>query len=95
MLTKHKFEFSTLYKIRIACSIAYNGKNYPTNRFTILEPNDQEIGEFYVAKKRRATDFEIPKLWECSLGRRGLQTKCLWRRLILSSYNYTTTIHLL
>ena len=34
----------------------------PTSPFTILEPQDQGIGEFYVAQKRRATDFEAPKL---------------------------------
>ena len=34
----------------------------PTNPFTILEPQDQEIGELYVVQERRATDFEAPKL---------------------------------
>ena len=34
----------------------------PTNRFTISEPHEQEIGKFYVAQKRHATDFEAPKL---------------------------------
>ena len=34
----------------------------PTNHFTILELQDQEIGSFYVAQKRRATDFDAPKL---------------------------------
>ena len=41
---------------------------HPTNRFTILEPHDQEIGENYVAHKRRVTDFEAPKLWKGSSG---------------------------
>ena len=31
----------------------------PTYPFTILEPHDQEIGEFYI---ERTTDFEAPKL---------------------------------
>ena len=29
-------------------------QKYPTNPFTILEPRDQEIVEFYVAQERRA-----------------------------------------
>ena len=29
----------------------------PTNPFAILEPDYQEIGEFYVVEERRATDF--------------------------------------
>ena len=33
----------------------------PTNPFTILEPQDQEIGEFYVVQKLLATDLEAPK----------------------------------
>ena len=42
--------------------------NFPTVPFPILEPHDQEIGEFYVVQKRRVTDFEAPKLWK---GRSG------------------------
>ena len=34
----------------------------PTNLFTILEPQDQEICEFCVVQKRRATDFDASKL---------------------------------
>ena len=34
----------------------------PTYPFTILEPQDQEIGQIYVAHDRRTTDFEAPKL---------------------------------
>ena len=44
---------------------------YPTNSFTILEPEDQEIGEFYVVQERRATDFEAPKLRKGSSGNEG------------------------
>ena len=40
----------------------------PTNPFTMLEPQDQEIGEFYVLQERRATDFEASKLWKGSSG---------------------------
>ena len=42
--------------------------DFPTKPFTILEPRDQEIGEFYVVQKRRATGFEAPKLWKGSSG---------------------------
>ena len=31
---------------------------YPTNPLTILEPRDQQIGEFYVVQEGWATDFE-------------------------------------
>ena len=34
----------------------------PTGLFTILEPQDQEIGQFNLLKKRRATYLEAPKL---------------------------------
>ena len=34
----------------------------PTEHFTILEPRDQEIDEFYAVQERRATDFEAQKL---------------------------------
>ena len=43
--------------------------HFPTNPFTILEPRDQEIGEFYLVQERRATDFEAPKLGKGSSGR--------------------------
>ena len=35
---------------------------YPTGPFTIFEPQDQEIAEFYVVRERRTIDFEAPKL---------------------------------
>ena len=38
------------------------------NPFTTEKSRSQEIGEFYVAQERRATDFEAPKLWKGSLG---------------------------
>ena len=34
----------------------------PTGPFTKLEPQNQENGKFYIVHKRRATDFEDPKL---------------------------------
>ena len=37
--------------------------SHSTGPFTILEPRDQGIGEFYVVQERRETDFEAPKLW--------------------------------
>ena len=47
----------------------------PTSPFTILEPRDQEIGEFYVAEERRATDFEAQKLCKCLSGNSELPQK--------------------
>ena len=35
---------------------------YPMYPFTILVPQDQETGEFYVGQECRAADFEAPKL---------------------------------
>ena len=35
---------------------------YPTGPFTISEPQDQEVVEFYVVQKCRATDAEVPGL---------------------------------
>ena len=40
----------------------------PTNPFTILETQDQEIGAFYEVQERRERDFEAPKLWKGSSG---------------------------
>ena len=34
----------------------------PTSLFTILEPHDQEIDEFYVVQEGRTTDFKASKL---------------------------------
>ena len=36
--------------------------NTPTDPFTISEPRDQEIVDFYVVQDRRTTDFEAQKL---------------------------------
>lgn len=41
--------------------------SHPTFPFTVQEPRDQEMGEFYVVKKCLATDFEAPKLQKCQL----------------------------
>ena len=35
---------------------------FPTNPFTISEPQDQEIDEFYEVLERRAMDFKARKL---------------------------------
>ena len=43
----------------------YHGANLHIDTidpFTILEPQDQEIGEVVGSSKSRATDFEAPKL---------------------------------
>ena len=34
----------------------------PTSPFTILEPQNPWIGEFYVVQERRAMDFRAPNL---------------------------------
>ena len=40
----------------------------PTDPFTILEPRDQDIGEFYEVHERRKTDFEATNLWKSLSG---------------------------
>ena len=42
--------------------------NYPIDHFTILEPQDQEIGKSYVFQERLATNFEAPRLWKSRSG---------------------------
>ena len=39
-------------------------RSFPTDPFTTLTLQDQEIGEVYVVQERRTTDFEAPKLWK-------------------------------
>ena len=39
-------------------------QSVPTDPFTMLEPRDQEIGEFYEIQKLRWTDLEASKLWK-------------------------------
>ena len=46
----------------LICSGSVQPSSHPTGSFTIIEPQDQEIGEFYEVQKRCATDFEAPKL---------------------------------
>ena len=42
---------------------------YQTGPFPSLQPQDQEIGEFYVDQKRRGTDFEALELGKGWSGR--------------------------
>ena len=41
----------------------------PADPFTISEPQNQEIGKFYVVQDGLGTDLEAPKLWK---GRSGV-----------------------
>ena len=41
---------------------------FPTRPFTILEPQNSWIDEFYVGQERWLTDFKAPKLWKGSSG---------------------------
>ena len=53
-----------------ALPAAMTSRKHPTDLFIILEPQDQEIGEYYeLPEERRATEFEAPKLWK---GRPGI-----------------------
>ena len=46
--------------------------HYPTGPLTFLEPQYQEMLEFYVVQESRATDYEAAKLWK---GRSGTKVK--------------------
>ena len=37
---------------------------FPIGPFTISEPQDQEIDNFYACQERRETDPKAPKLWK-------------------------------
>ena len=40
----------------------------PTSSFTIWEPQNSRIDEFYTVQEHRATDCKAPQLWKGSLG---------------------------
>ena len=42
--------------------------SHPTGPFTILEPQDLEIGDFYAVQKRHPSGTDAPKVWK---GRSG------------------------
>ena len=51
-------------------SLRHDKDSNPTVSFTILEPQDQVIGELlYDGQERRAMDFKAPKLWNGQSGR--------------------------
>ena len=54
-------------------------QHFTTGPFTILEPRDQEIGEFQLVRKRRLTDLKTLKLWKgwSGLGRFGRDDRTL------------------
>ena len=56
------------YWRRNICPTAVISLPYPTGSFTISEPRNQEIGEFYGVQERLVTDFKARKLWK---GRSG------------------------
>ena len=73
-----RHSFSLLLNAHHHCSGKYLFKRhssiiepYPTDLFTIWEPQHQEIGEFYVVQERFATDFEAHKLRKGRSGRSG------------------------
>ena len=49
-------------------------QTYPTDPFSISEPQNQEIAEFYLVQERRKTDFEAPKLWKDRSGTQNIYT---------------------
>ena len=54
-----------MYQLIIASTAVSNlqaeKKDHPTSPFTLLEPQSPWIGEFYVVRERRETDFKAPK----------------------------------
>ena len=52
-------------------------REYTTSPFTILEPRNSWIDEFYVVQERRETDFEVSKLLKSSSGNHAFLTELL------------------
>ena len=52
-------------------------KKNPTSLFTILEPQNPWIDEFYIVQNRRATSFDAPILLKGSSGILDVYTKCI------------------
>ena len=50
-----------MWKVR---SGSHGFTKYPTDPFTILEPQGWEIGEFYVVQEGGSRDFQAPKFWK-------------------------------
>ena len=62
----------------------YDDQSYTRPAFS--EPQDQEISEFNVVPKRRATDFEATKSWKDRSGNSFIHTskkQCMERRKAL------------
>ena len=59
------FQNAALYVLLFIRSFYHS---YPTGPFTILEPQDEESGKFYVGQKRSATNSEAINLWKCQSG---------------------------
>ena len=60
--------FSQLLRIKIPCLAFLSNLNIPTSPFTILEPQNPWIDEFYVVPERPAADFIALKLQKSSSG---------------------------
>ena len=61
-----------MYKTLIG--VIGNTKLPDRNFFTILEPRNQEIGQFHFVREPRAMDFEVPKLRKGRSGSSKLRT---------------------
>ena len=65
-----------------------------TGPFTITDPQDQEIGKFYVVRERRMTDFEASNCIDPLEILHIQPTKCtiisLWGALSLSHASYAS-----
>ena len=72
-LTYSRYVYASTYIVGVA-QIQFpawreKGKEpYPTNPYTILEPRDQEIGEFYEVHECCVSDFPAQEMWEGSSG---------------------------
>ena len=59
----------------------------PTSPFTVLEPQNPWIDEFYVVQKRLAPDFKAPKSWKGSSGGFHNSTQCSELQLLTICWN--------
>ena len=62
LLARTKVPFFSKQTVGFIPILAHGPDLYPAGPFTISEPENPEIGEFYIFQERRAVDLVTPKL---------------------------------
>ena len=57
-------ENSTPSPLNYVVPFGWSSGGWPTGPSTILEPQDQEIGELFFVQKHRTMDFKVPNMWK-------------------------------